>query len=155
MKKFGLSFVLALAVVFSIYSVSWAGLCLDDAIYCNDDFVTMSKSEGVYSLHGYEAGCGYSDRLMDGSMILAGGYAYIGLTGAFGLSGAGDNGSVAMRHAVVNLSNYSFTNLWNYVYLSGGVIAGHSGSGTGTLSICPNLNVQGNVVDANDSAASE
>jgi hypothetical protein len=136
MKKSLLAVSLAFAFVLSVSSVGWSGMCLD-ASSCNDYFLAFSPAESnVFSLHGYEYGCGYFDRISSGSMHLAGGNAYIGITSISGDSGAGDNGSLGNRSYIVDLSTYNGSYYYNYFYITSGAADGHGGSGSADAFLC-------------------
>jgi len=126
MKKIKLFVALAFAVALSVSSVSWAGIILDAGGACNDHYLYLDKLEtGVYALHGFEYGCGYNDRLLDGSLQSAGGYAYIGLTGITGTSGSGDQGNLSGWNYIITLSSDTGSINLNFFYMSGGSVAGH------------------------------
>jgi len=131
MKKLGLSVALACAVVLAAFSASLAaGICLDGTA-CNDFYFSVSSQAGVYDAHGYEYGCGYSDRLAFGALRVAGGVAYVG----FGTvtSTTGDYGQFCNRIYAITLSSKSGTYYYNYFYMYGGVDDGHGGSGSATM----------------------
>ena len=151
MKRSVLCIALALAFLLVTVSVGLAQMeasgipvttiCLDSLTSCNDCYLSLERSApgGVFALHGYEYGCGYQDRLADGSLLFAGGYAYIGLVLSLGSSsGCGDCGSIGARNYVIDLSNMQGEYLYNYVYMNGGVIDGHCGNGEAVMRIgCP------------------
>ena len=137
MRKAYVSLALALGTLLVASSLGWAGLCLDAGGACNDFFVSLEPAAtNVFGLHGYEYGCSYSDRQGTGSLHLAGNNAYYALQTSSGASGAGDYGNMGTNNAVISLSTFTGSYYYNYLYLSGGVAAGHGGSGSMNLSIC-------------------
>jgi len=139
MKKRSLCLVLATVFLLSVSSMGWAGICLDSTSYCNDAFLQFAPAGGsVYSLTGYESGCGYDDRLAYGSMVLAGGVAYIGFTQNNGNSVPFDAGSSNNQNYEVSLGSFTGSYLSSATYLSGGVPSGHTWTDTVVLSICTN-----------------
>lgn len=66
---------------------SGGSLYLDHIGWCNDaKFSYQSVGGGMYSLTGYEYGCGYDDRLIFGSMRVVGNTLQIGYTTICGVS---------------------------------------------------------------------
>ena len=136
MKRKSLCLVLATVFLLSVSSVGSAAICLNGS-GCNDMFLQFAPAGGnVYSLTGNESGCGYDDRLAYGSMVLAGGVAYIGVTQNNGTSVPFDAGSSSNQNYEVSLSSFTGSYLASSTYLSSGVPAGHTWGGSVTLSIC-------------------
>jgi len=135
MKKIGICIALAVVLVLGVSSASMAtGIKLDMDSWCNDMWVSAEKLEGanVYGLHGYEYGCGYEDRLLDGSLRVTGGYAYFGLTGNYGPGSAGgDSGKQQMVNVIITMSTKTGTGYYSYFYISGGTLTGFGGGPTG------------------------
>jgi len=125
MKKIKLFVALAFAVALSVSSVSWAGIALNADSFCNDHYLYLDKLEtGVYALHGFEYGCGWNDRLLDGSLQATGGVAYIGLACIAGTSGSGDQGNLSGWNYIIDLSSDTGTFNINFFSLSGGAVNG-------------------------------
>jgi len=131
--------ILACALVCAFSSLSWAGLCLDDDVYCNDFWYAFAPAEaGIYEVHGYEYGCGDYDKSSDGVMHIFGGYAYIGTIGAEGTtSGAGDYGDVVGQFTIIDLATFTGPMDWEYIYSEAGVVAIYGGISDITASMCP------------------
>jgi hypothetical protein len=139
MKATVFTMLLACTLLLSFSGTGRAGICIYQDFYCNDFFLAFSKVESnVYQLHGHEYGCGNYDSIVSGALHLAGGYAYYGLTLAYGEVGCGswDNGCGGSWAAVVNMSNGEGTGYWNFYYTSGGVASGHSTSDTVDSGFC-------------------
>ena len=136
MKKFTLCIALAFVLVMGVSSTSLAGVTLDSSGSCNDVYLEVkSMGSGIYEAHGYEFGCGYNDRLATGSLRVAGGVAYFGNISSSGQSGSGTGQSLGSQNAAINLSSKTGSYYYLYTYVSGSAIAGHSGSGTYTMTI--------------------
>jgi len=133
MKRFALCIALAFLLVLGFTSASMAtGVKLDIGTYCNDLWLScISEETGVYSAHGYEYGCGYENRLVDGTLRVTGGYAYWGLLGSY--TGF-DYGGVKVENVVINLSTKAGDGTWGYFYSSGGAFGTHGGSGSYAMS---------------------
>ncbi len=121
-------------VVLTASSSSWAqGVLIDDDDWCNDYWLGLTSVEsGIYGAHGYEYGCGYDDRLVAGSLQVVGGIAFVGLRKT--VPGLADYGMNGFDNIAISLSTFTGSGTWSYLYLSGGVPAGHGGPTTYTLS---------------------
>jgi hypothetical protein len=151
MKATVFTMILACTLLFSLAETGRAGICIYQDTFCNDFFVAFSNIESnVYQLHGYENGCGQFDRIVSGSIHVAGGLAYYGLNLAYGSSCGWDNGCGGSWAAVINIGNGTGTGYWNFYYTSGGVRSGHSTSDTVDSAFCsdPALTVSGTRADA-------
>jgi len=127
MKKLIVCVGLVLAVALCGSTAGLAvDICLDNMAYCNDYFLSAVKerTSPVYRCHGYEYDCGYDDRIVTGSVHVVGDYAYFGLT--INTSGF-DCGALGFQTIVIDLTTWTGTGMWNYVYFSGGVLSGHPG----------------------------
>ena len=127
MKKIVICIALAFVLVMGLSSTSMAAaLRLDASEWCNDYYLGIAKAAtNVYDCHGYEYGCGYSNRLVDGVFYVTGGYGYFGLVGSYG---AGD-GSIHMCNAVLTMSTKTGPGVWMYTSVSS------SWGGTGTYTM--------------------
>lgn len=131
MKKFTLCIALAFVLVMGVSSTSMAaGVQLENS-FCNDIWVAFGAVDaGVYSCHGYEYGCGYEDRFVDGTLRVVGGIAYFGLVGGYGTScAAGDYGCFKNENVAISLSTKTGTGMYEYHYLTSGVPDGHGATG--------------------------
>ena len=136
MKRCILILALAFIIVFGVFSLGLAfDVKLDAVSWCNDIyFKGTSPGNGVYSLHGYEYGCGYNDRIAHGSIHVTGGVAYFGFTSNSGTSATGDNGSIWTMNVVIDLSSNTGTGTLQGFYESGGVLGSNGGSSNYTMS---------------------
>lgn len=132
MKKFALCIALVFVLVMAVSSTSTAaGIKLVISGYCNDFWVNAaSEASGVYSCHGYEYGCGYSDRMIDGVLRVAGGYGYFGLLGSYGQGSTTTYGMIKNENLVITLSAKTGSGSYLYVYNTGS----HGGAGSYTMS---------------------
>ena len=106
------------------------GACNDFYLECGDGV----ENTGVWSLHGYEYGCSHDDRLADGSLVVTGGYAYMGIN-IQQAGSPGDQNAMGCRTFVITLRSLSGTYEYSYVYLSGGTLDAHDGSGSCSVSL--------------------
>ena len=130
MKKQFKLFGIAILMIFGITGTSFGFISFDHSS-CNDYiFAITPVGNGIYGLHGYEYGCGADNRQSDGTLVVAGAYAYAGYNTQ--LPGF-DFNNLGTHTEVITLSTDTGTYIYMYMYLSGGVMSGHGGTGTTVL----------------------
>lgn len=104
--------------------------CLDQIGWCEDaKLAYQSVGGGIYSLTGYEYGCG-DDVLIVGSMIVEGNTLQIGYTSIY--CGGGGDPMLGQVNAQINLGTLSGPSQWAWHY-----DGYHCGSGTAQIIPCP------------------
>ena len=81
MKKtiLGLAIIVGFGIMDSALSASF---CLDVLSACNDFKITYAHAEGnAIDAHGYEYGCGATDRQISGTITVDGSNVNVGITG--------------------------------------------------------------------------
>ena len=112
-----------------------AGICLDSDVSCNDYFFSVEAGENdIKTLTGYEYGCGLQTREATGVLRTIDGNHYIGITGSNG--SVFDTGQIVQWNYVIDTGTLLGDYEANFVYMSGGVLAGHGSTGTVTASSC-------------------
>lgn len=106
--------------------------CLDGG-GCNDVKVAyQSVGGGMYSLTGYEYGCGHDCRLTFGSMMVVGNTLQIGYTTVYGISGPSPR--LGQYNAQIDLTSPTLSGPYQYAWHYEGY---HTGGGTMYLIACP------------------
>jgi hypothetical protein len=89
--------------------------CIDEQGYCNDVKVIFNRvASGFYTVNGYEYGCGYDDRILDGTARVSGGKVYISLTVVTSTSTA--TPFIGQRFYEITLSTQTGTGTWAWHY---------------------------------------
>jgi hypothetical protein len=97
---------------------------------CNDvKLAYQSVGDGIYSLTGYEYGCGHDCRLTFGSMHVVGSTLQIGYTTIYGISGPSPR--IGQYNAQIDL--VSLSGPYQYAWHYDGY---HCGSGIATIGSC-------------------
>lgn len=106
------------------------GVRLNDPTYCNDYYLVCSMMDTkIYECHGYEYGCSANDRILTGTVRVAGGYAYFGLTGNY-IS----QKLLSLNGITITLATKSGPGNWAYWYaVSGDIVVSNSGTSTYSL----------------------
>lgn len=107
-----------------------AGVFLDSTGWCNDYYFNVqSGGGGIYSMHGYEYGCGQVNRLAGGTLHVAGSYAYVGVWG--NNAGNGDYGQTVSKDHIMNMAAGTWTGNYFFVQLQSGAVYSFGGSDSG------------------------
>lgn len=120
------------------------GLCLESTDACNDYFLVLSPvTDDIFSVNGYEYGCGVDRDQVAGTMRLDQRTAYFGLTGSAG--GSFDSGPLYHRNYVMDTVSQSGTYKYFYAYLKNSLLRGRGGNGSAILFVCsdPGLAAEG------------
>ena len=144
MKKVTRLCTLAAVISVSVLGLrSASGGLLIDVAACNDfyfEFAPTADSD-IFSINGYEHGCGQADRQGTGTIYLSGGFAFIAvnnINGSGSTGGIADCGQNGHQHYVIDLSSFAGPYDFQYLYLVAGVASGHCGFGSATISFGPN-----------------
>jgi len=135
MKKAIVCLTIALAFLAMSSVPSSAGLCVDFDGFCDQYYLALNGlGGGVYLLNGYGYGCLTDADSYTGTLRLAGGNIYMGLQVTNGM--IYDAGYMGVNNIIAPLATMSGDVLFTYVYMNGGVLDGHGGGTTSSLSLC-------------------
>jgi hypothetical protein len=121
------------SAVIEPFSAEAAGgvFCLGTVGHCNDvKFAYQYVGDSIFSLNGYEYGCGADERLVYGTMRVEDGTLYIGYT--IITSSSYSTPRIGQHNAQIDLATLSGP--YQYAYHYDGY---HEGTGTAVLIACP------------------
>ena len=105
------------------------GILFERTTSCNDRYVVVNQLDtNIYEAHGYEYGCGNTGYMCTGTVLLAGGYAYFGLTENNNYM---DYGQIASITAPILLSSRMGTGTYMYIYTMSGTFQAHGTASAG------------------------
>ena len=158
MKRKGtLLAILASAVIgYAMLSVAGAakvaGLCVETGATCNAYyFIRTRETPDTDSIHGYEYGCGFTDRYATGVMRRDGGVWYIGFTGT---NHQYDYTQQVTWSGEVDAATLEGTYDVLYTYISEGALSAHGIGDTLSITDCDqpaSIAVTGEVMGGYDS----
>lgn len=137
--------LLAMGVIILSCGAALAGtVCLDAVGFCNDLKFQYDTTgiPGLYEINGWEYGCGYTERLIDGTLQVSGSTATFNFTKGGVISGDAFDATYV---GTINLS----TNSGPYVFTQSGAGVG-SGSGTHNVVPCPLAAAESGDADENN-----
>lgn len=111
------------------------GVCLEATDGCNDYFLELKPlSDSLYSVSGYEYGCGDDRDEVIGTMRLSSGTATFGITGSGG--GGFDAGPLYQRNYEIDTVTQSGTYRSFYTYWKANLLRGDFRTGPAVLFAC-------------------
>jgi hypothetical protein len=115
------------------------GIRMDMVGACNDNFFVANMIDPkIYEIHGYEYGCGTSDRLSWGTVNLAGGVAYFAWKT---ISTEWDYGNIGIFTVPISLQTKAGTGTYMFIYSDSGVLSQHGNASVPySVSLGPNPN---------------
>ena len=129
MKK--LFVFVVLMVFFGTTSANAASVCIDEIGNCNDvEVIYGDVGDGFVTCNGYEYGCGYVDRILDGTARILGNTVYIALTVVTSTSTA--TPYIGQKFYEINLATGTGTGTWAWHH-----DGYHHGTVTVSLVPCP------------------
>ena len=129
MKK--LFVFVVLMVFFGATSASAGTVCIDEQEWCNDvKIIFADVGDGFVTCNGYEYGCGFVDRILDGTGRILGNTVYIALTVV--TSTSTPTPYIGQKFYEINLATGTGTGTWAYHY-----DGYHNGTSTVSFVPCP------------------